>query len=81
MGNASVNHMASAMAQEQSNDHLQPLCVADCPLATGQLQEPLESCNAYLSLVVALQFYWGLTSFKPGQLEALLPIACSFQHY
>ena len=64
-----------AMAEQRSNDHPQQLCTADCPLANGQLLEPLERCNAYLRLVVALQFFGGLTSFRPGQLEALLPIA------
>ena len=60
-----------AMAEQRSSNRLQQLCTADCPLATGQLQEPLEKCNAYLRLVVALQVFWGLTSFRPGQLEAL----------
>ena len=64
-----------AMAEQRSSNHLQQLCTADCPLATGQCQEPLEKCDVYLRLVVALQVLWGLTSFRPGQLEALLPIA------
>lgn len=49
------------------------LCSAACPLAGGSLPTRGEQCAAYSSLCSALHHHFGFDSFKPGQLEALLP--------
>ena len=49
------------------------LCSAACPLAGGNLSAPKEECVAYSSLCTALHHHFGFSSFKAGQLEALLP--------
>ena len=50
------------------------LCSSGCPLACGNLLTPGEECAAYSSLSSALHHHFGFESFKPGQLEALLPV-------
>ena len=49
------------------------LCSAACPLAGANLSAPREGCVAYSSLCTALHRHFGFSSFKAGQLEALLP--------
>ena len=55
----------------------QSLCSSSCPLADHeglQFAAELESYPCYMRLLEALQFYFGLATFRPGQLEALLPV-------
>ena len=55
------------------------LCSSGCPLAGGNLLTPREECAAYSSLSSALHHHFGFESFKPGQLEVLLPVHSSLQ--
>ena len=48
------------------------LCSAACPLAGANLSALREGCVAYSSLCTALHRHSGFSSFKAGQLEALL---------
>ena len=50
----------------------QALCTRECPSARGDLSAAA-SCCAFRSLTTTLQSVFGYTSFRPGQLSALLP--------
>ncbi len=51
------------------------LCQPSCPCAGGcTTSEALAQCEAYPKLQDALQQYFQFTAFRPGQLEALLPV-------
>lgn len=49
------------------------VCSPTCPLALGQLGEKAE-CPAKARLESALNNYFKFSSFRPGQLESLLPL-------
>ena len=51
------------------------LCSKDCACANGRISEILlQQCAAYPRVVSALNTFFKFTCFRPGQLEALLPI-------
>ncbi len=51
------------------------LCKPGCPCASGcTTPEALAQCAAYPKVQAAFEHYFGFTAFRPGQLEAVLPV-------
>ncbi len=51
------------------------LCTHSCPCASGAVSlDALGQCVAYPKILAALQRHFGHDTFRPGQLEALLPV-------
>ena len=48
--------------------------MADCPLGLGVTLDRESECPVYSKAVSALEKHFGYSSFRPGQLEAILPI-------
>lgn len=53
---------------------METICKADCPLAMGVALDKESECSVYSKAVSALDKHFGYSSFRPGQLEAILPI-------
>ena len=49
------------------------VCCSSCPFAKGECNAPSVEC-VWRKLKAALQKYFELKSFRPGQLDALLPL-------
>ena len=51
------------------------LCTRTCSCASGSVsQDALGQCVAYPKVQAALQKHFGHDNFRPGQLEAILPV-------
>ena len=51
------------------------LCSKDCVCASGSTsKQALQQCSAYPRAISALNTYFKYSCFRPGQLEAILPV-------
>ena len=69
-----VNDRVSREFARPESTVMESICRADCPLGLGVTLDRESECPVYSKAVSALEKHFGYSSFRPGQLEAILPI-------
>ncbi len=69
-----MSSSSSSSSRPSSNRSSLQLCTPTCPCASGNTSlEALGHCAAYPRILGTLQKYFGHDTFRPGQLDAVLP--------